>query len=120
MRTMYVTRTKVLSKVTVKFIGNDDNITTEEHVLSLRSVTEKRAERELNKQFAGEKKVIKIVAIEPLIKRYRMEESVFLRMAEEIEPLKRDKERFLNSNSDEEAETETETDPEIDTEYDYE
>ena len=111
MRTMYITRTKVLSKVTVKFINNDDNITTEEHVLSLRGVTEKRAERELNKQFAGEKKVIKIVAIEPLIKRYRMEESVFLRMAEEIDPLKRDKERFLNSDSDEEAET----DPEIDT-----
>lgn len=115
MRTMYITRTKVLSKVTVKFIDNDDNITTEEHVLSLRSVTEKRAERELNKQFAGEKKVIKIVAIEPLIKRYRMEESVFLRMAEEIDPLKRDKERFLNSDSDEEAET----DPEIDTDSEY-
>lgn len=103
MRTMYVTRTKVLTSVTAKFIDNDDNMIVETIELPIRNCKEARAEKELNKLFAGQRKVVRILSLEPALKRYRMEESVFLDLAEEIKPLERDKKRFLEPEPESET-----------------
>ena len=89
MREKLVTREKVLTRVKFKCIDvNTEEIFTEE-VTIMDNVSEREAMRMIIAELDKAKKFMKIDSMEKEKKRYALDEKTYLKMAHEIEPIKR-------------------------------